>query len=113
MAEPTITSVLLPLATEDDARQTAASLRQHLPADTTIHAVHVIEHTKGGIDPASPTQFEKEAQQMFATLEELLSEAPYELRSEIRYGTNLVRTLIDVSDEFDVSHIISHGPQNR
>ncbi|ADJ15557.1 universal stress protein [Halalkalicoccus jeotgali] len=114
MTDRTVESVLLPLANEDDARQTATALRRYLPSGTTVHALHVIEHTEGGIDPASPSQLEAEAQETFSTLREHLEGTSYDLHQEVRYGTDLVETVFEAAEDLDVTYIVFQPrPSNR
>ncbi len=98
---------VLPIASEADARTSAASVRSRL-RDTggSVIAVHVIEKAGGAPDKASVEQREEHAQDIFAVVGEALAETGIDLETEILYGTDVAETILDAADEFDASAIV-------
>ena len=113
MAVPTHSHLLVPIASETDAERTCDELDQYLDDGVgIISVVHVIEHTGGYLDPASP-ELEEGAEQLFTYVEEHFSDDP-EIRRELRYGTDAVEEIIAAVDELDVSAIgFAPRPKNR
>jgi len=61
-----LSTVVVPVADQDDARATARSLAGLLDDDDRAVVVHVVQHTKGGLDTASVEQLEADAESIFA-----------------------------------------------
>nr|WP_256401437.1 universal stress protein [Haloarchaeobius litoreus] len=107
MGEELFTNVLVPVASEDDAR---ASIRAALPylaaAGGTATLVHVIEKAGGAPDKASVEQREEYAAEIFDAAWEEADDALVELHREIIYGTDVAESIIDAGDELDASAIV-------
>jgi nucleotide-binding universal stress UspA family protein len=114
MTAPEHAHMLVPVASVADAERTCDGLDRYLD-DTveTVTVVHVIEQRDGYLDPASPTALEREAERLFAYVEEYFDDAP-EIRRSLRYGTDAVEEIVAAADELDVSAIgFVPRPKNR
>lgn len=99
--------VLVPVANREDARSTAAALKPYL--DSTVEeilAVHVIEKAGGAPDKASVEQRELNAEEIFQTMAESLSDPTFDLDTDILYGTDIAETIIDGANDFDATAIV-------
>lgn len=94
--------VVVPIATEKDARRTATLLSEYDFGQLTV--VHVIEHVKTGPDPVSPEQAEKRAATVFAAFREVFPEA----NTEQVYRNDVVQGIVDVAQEIEATAIVFH-----
>ena len=93
--------ILLPVASRNDARATAAALAGH--EFDEIVAVHVIEKAGGAIDKAGVEQRELEAEEIFDDLRESLDQP---IETEIRYGTDVAETIFDAAHDVGATSIV-------
>ena len=93
--------VLLPVASREDARATAAALAAHDVGE--IVAVHVIEKAGGAVDKASVEQRELEAAEIFDVLQESLGQP---VATEITYGTDVAEAIFDAAHDVGASSIV-------
>lgn len=93
-------NIVVPIATEADARETAHLLNDYEFGEIT--AVHVIEHVTGAPDPISPEQAETRAQKAFAAFREVLPEANAQRVSR----ENVVQGIFEVADDVEASAIV-------
>jgi nucleotide-binding universal stress UspA family protein len=93
--------ILLPVASRDDARATAAALSKYEPDE--IVAVHVIEKGGGTIDKAGVEQRELEAEEIFEALQESLGHA---VETKITYGTDVAEAIFEAAHGIDASSIV-------
>lgn len=93
-------NIVVPIATEDDAEETARILSDY--EFGTITAVHVIEHVEGAPDPISPEQAELEAQNAFAAFRSVLPEAEVERV----YRNDVLQGILDVAADKDATAIV-------
>jgi nucleotide-binding universal stress UspA family protein len=98
--------IVLPVASEEDARTTCEQVRPRLPDGGEVLAVHVIEKAGGTPDKASIEQREGLARAIFAAVEEELSAASVDLETEILYGTDVAEAIFDAADEFDATAVV-------
>lgn len=99
--------VVVPVANQEDARSTAASLQPYLDASVSdVLAVHVIEKAGGAPDKASVEQRELDADGIFAVLAERFADSPLVIETEIRYGTNIAAAIIEAAHEADATAIV-------
>ena len=103
MPESLFRSVLVPIASEDDAESTCAALDQYLPADARVDVVHVIEKAGGAPDKASVEQRERRAERIFEIVEEYFDGPNVE--TEILYGTDVADAVLKRADEIDASAV--------
>lgn len=97
-----------------DAEQTCPKLEEYLGDEVdVVTIVHVIEHTEGYIDPASPEALRGEAEEIFSSVEEYFADGPV-VRRELRYGTDVVTGILEAADELEVSAIgFAPRPKSR
>ena len=91
--------VLLPVATEKDARVTARQLAPYSPDHVT--ALHVVEKGDGSADKTPVEQSEEIAEQAFAAVREEFPEAD----THTAYARNVVEAIFEAADEVDASAI--------
>jgi nucleotide-binding universal stress UspA family protein len=100
---------LVPVASEDDAVETC---RVAFPRIAAVSGrpvvVHVIEKAGGAPDKASVEQRENAAESAFAAVRDRASEFDLDVETEIRYGTDVVETIIEAADDFDASAVVFH-----
>ena len=103
MDQPTETEllshVLVPVATEKDARATARQLAAYNPAHVT--ALHVVEKGDGSVDKTPVEQSEEIAEQSFAAVREEFPEAD----THTAYARNVVKAIFEAADEVEASAI--------
>lgn len=114
--------VLVPLSNETDAVRTTANLITHVDEDrhdqpAELILLHVIEKGGGTIDKAPLPATKEHAQTILDTGRLTLESEGYEVRTEIRYGTNVVRTVHEAAEDVDATVILfrprEHGPLTR
>mgnify|MGYP000282908371 CR=1 FL=1 len=93
-------NVLLPVASEEDARTSARALTSHDYGTVTV--VHVIEKADGAPDKAGVEQREEAAEEMFEAARAVLGD----VETEVRYGSDVAETIFDAADERDSSAIV-------
>lgn len=91
--------VLLPVATEEDARETARALVPYDPERVT--ALHVIEKGGGVPDKTPVEQSEEVAEDAFAAVREVFPDAA----EHTVYSSDIVEAIFDAADEVDASAI--------
>jgi nucleotide-binding universal stress UspA family protein len=90
--------VLVPIATESDARATSSALRPYLEEVERVTAVHVVEKAGGAPDKAPLEKRQSDAAEFLAVVEsELASDVAFDAR--IDYGTDVVTTLFDAAED--------------
>lgn len=107
MARPLFERVVVPVANREDAGATAKALSPYLDAEIgALVAVHVIEKAGGAPDKASVEQRQRQAEDIFSILAEGLAESTLPLETEILYGTDVARAIVDGAHEADASAIV-------
>jgi len=96
--------ILVPVASREDARATAAALAGYEAND--IVAVHVIEKAGGAIDKASVEQRELLTEGIFDIVREEMDSYDVDLKTTVLYGTDVTETIIDAGHENDASAIM-------
>jgi nucleotide-binding universal stress UspA family protein len=109
MLSITADTVMVPLASEDDAERTCDALVAYLPADAHVVTVHVIEKAGGAPDKASVSQREERAERIFAVAREHLGDA-VDLESEMLYGRSVAETIFAGADEVDAD-VVAFSPR--
>jgi len=95
--------VLLPVATEEDARSSCRALAGHLGPNSHVVAVHVVEKAGGAPDKAGVEQREAVAEAAFDAVRAGL-DVPVE--TEIRYDTAVDDAIFDAAHDHGVSAIV-------
>ena len=99
--------VIVPVASEDDAKATTAALARHADAVSgTVVAVHVIEKAGGAPDKASVEQRELTAEEMFEVVRAELEGFDVDLETDILYGTDVAETIVQAGHEADATAIV-------
>jgi nucleotide-binding universal stress UspA family protein len=96
--------VVVPVATEDDATETAAALEPYLGEIESIVAVHVIEKAGGGIDKAPLEKRQEDAEEILDVVEDELGDR-VPIERDTAYGTDVVGTLLEEANNHDATAI--------
>jgi hypothetical protein len=99
MAESLTDHLVVPIANEEDARETARSLDTYEYDQVTV--VHVIQKGEAVPDKIPVEQAEQRATDAFAAFREIISEA----ETEIAYRRDVVAAIMDVVADLDASAI--------
>jgi hypothetical protein len=88
MTISTLDAILVPVASREDARETAAAVREYLdPAETAVTVVYVVEKAGGAPDKAGVEQREAVAAEAF---EAFKAELPkFAVETEVVYDTDV------------------------
>lgn len=106
MTDPLLGRILVPVANEEDTKATCDALVPHLDERVEfVNVLYVVEQTEGYIDTTSPEALTEEANRWFDIAEEKL-EAVDEVRTEIRYGTDVVDEIVASATEHDATAIV-------
>ncbi len=88
--------LLIPVASEKDARATCAALEPHLDHLERVTAIHVIEKAGGGIDKAPLAKRQQDGREILVLVDSLIAPT-VEVDTEIVYGTDLVETIFEAA----------------
>lgn len=91
--------VLLPVAHEEDARQTARALEPYDP--TAITALHVVEKGGGAPDKTPVEHSQEVAAESYAAVREVFPEA----NERTAYATNVVDGIFEAAEAVDASAV--------
>lgn len=91
--------VLVPVANEADARETARALEPYEPAHVT--ALHVVEKREGFPDKLPLEQSEAVAAESFAAIRAVFTDAD----AQTAYSADVIETIFDVAEAIDASAI--------
>lgn len=94
--------VLVPVASEDDAKATCEALESFLGDIERVTAVHVIEKAGGAPDKAPLEKRRADAAEFLAIVDTSLSD-DVAVDTQIAYGTDVVTTLFEVAEEADAT----------
>ncbi|MEF8826405.1 MAG: universal stress protein [Halapricum sp.] len=90
--------VLLPVASEEDARASSTALEPYLGDVERVTAVHVVEKAGGAPDKAPLGKRQSDAAEFLAVAESrLASDVAFDAR--IHYGTDIVETLFSAAED--------------
>jgi len=95
--------VVIPLASEDDARATARALNGH--EFGAVLAVHVIEKAGGAPDKAGVEQREQVAEAAFEAFEASLDDS-VDLETRLRYGTDVADAIFEAAEDYSATAIV-------
>ncbi|MGQ5515193.1 universal stress protein [Halococcus saccharolyticus] len=99
-------TVVLPVASAEDARTTCAGAAAQLRrAGGRAVVVHVIEKAGGAPDKASVEQREEGAEETFAAAREACDATEITVETRLEYGTDVAETVFKVADDVDASAI--------
>jgi nucleotide-binding universal stress UspA family protein len=106
LTEPFFSRVVVPVADRDDAAATVATLRSYVAGDSRVIAVHVLEKAGGPPDKASLEQCEQRAVEVFSIVTEGFADSGVVVESELRYGTDIASSIVDVAHDRSASGIV-------
>jgi nucleotide-binding universal stress UspA family protein len=108
MVDPTrpFSKVLVPVASPDDGAATAAAIRPYAPAIGGVVGVNVVEKAGGAPDKASVEQAEEHARESLDALAGPLRAAGLDVETDVRYGTDVVDTLVEAAHDHAAAAIV-------
>lgn len=100
-------TVVVPVASPEDATTTAEAFVPHLGDVDRVVFVHVVEKAGGAPDKASVEQREEYADGIFEAGREVLDEADADIETDDRvvFGTSIAGAVFDLCDEIDASSV--------
>jgi nucleotide-binding universal stress UspA family protein len=108
MAPPTrpFSFALVPVASPEDGATTAAAIAPYAGAFDRVLGVSVVEKAGGAPDKVSVEQAEEHAEAALAALVGPLREDGLEVETSVRYGTDVVETLLSTADEAGADAVV-------
>lgn len=107
MPELLLSNIIVPVGNKEDALTTIEALLPYINGNSEeITFVNVIEKGGGTIDKASVKQREIESKNIFSIVKEKLKDADVSIKTEILYGEDIAKTIIDKSDEVNATSIV-------
>jgi len=97
---------LVPVASPEDAAATAAAAVPYADAFDRVLGVTVVEKAGGAPDKLSVEQAVSHAEESLAALATPLREVGVEVETSVRYGTNVVETLVEAAVEAGAGAIV-------
>jgi nucleotide-binding universal stress UspA family protein len=94
--------VVIPVASEDDAAATCASLEPYLDDIERVTAVHVIEKAGGAPDKAPLEKRREDAAEFLAIVDTRIGQS-VAVDTRTVYGTDVVERLFETADEVGAS----------
>lgn len=94
--------VLVPVASEDVAEQTAVMARDYLDPDSEVRVLHVVQDEQAFAE-ASDEEWEALAEDAFERFGEVYGD---DVETEIRHGTDIAETIFAVADDVAASAIM-------
>lgn len=104
--DPLLSNPVVPVASDDDARETMAALLPRLAKGSEFVAVHVIEKAGGAPDKASVEQLEDRAAVIFEVVEALAADAGVSVQTDLRYHTDVVDGVFAAAADHDASAVV-------
>jgi nucleotide-binding universal stress UspA family protein len=98
-------TVVLPLASPDDARTTAEAAESYLDTAEHVVLVHVVEDVKGMPDRTPTEERERYADEIFETAEDALSGADVSIETDLLFSKNVPDAVLELSEEVGASSI--------
>jgi len=106
VTDPLLGTVVVPVASVDDAEATcAAALDRVAAAGGQVIAVHVVEKGGGVPDAVSVEQAEQRAEEAFEVVERRAAETGVSVETRLEYGTDVAETIFDVAADVDATAI--------
>lgn len=106
MVDSLFTRTLLPVASKEDARKTAAAALPRVKAEGgTAIVVHVIEKADGAPDKAGVEQRRMHAEDILNEGTRLFDKAGIDNEDHVVFGTDVVETILDGADQMNATSI--------
>lgn len=99
-------TVLAPVASPEDARETARAIRAYLPSDAIVHVAHVVEKGVGVPDKASVEQREAYAEAAYEAFLEPLRDTALVVTPQTLYGRNVAETILNEAREVGATALV-------
>lgn len=96
--------VVVPVASEGDARATASALEPHLQEIEHVTAIHVVEKGGGTIDKAPMEKRRDDGRASLEIFEEML-DASLPVDTRVEFGTDVSETIVDTATAVDATAI--------
>ena len=105
MVRPILDTILVPVASADDALDTSRAVRRYFdPEETAVTVVYVVEKAGGAPDKASVEQRREVAEEAFEVAREELS--PFDVDEEIVYDTDVADGILNAAAEIDANAVV-------
>lgn len=99
--------IIVPVANEADAESTCRRISKYLgEPELVLHFVHVIKKAGGAPDKAPLAQRQEQAEKMFKFIEMYFDDTGYTVKTELRYGTDVVDEILDSVEENDAGSVL-------
>jgi len=98
-------TVVIPLASPDDASTTARAAVPYLDSADRVVLTYVVEKGGGAPDKASVEQMEDYAEKVFDAAREKLQDVDAKVETRVIYGTSISDTVFDLCDEVGASSV--------
>lgn len=95
-----LSHVLVPVAHEEDAKQTAEALKRYNPGQVTV--LHVVEKGMGVPDKTPVEQSEEIAEKSFGAMREVFPDA----NDHTAYARDIVGAIFEAAEDVDASAIV-------
>ena len=99
-----LSNAVVPVASENDAVETAGALSEHEADVGDVTLVYVVEKAGGAADKAGVEQREEAAREAFDAFESVLPDVPVD--SRIAYDTDIVDGILRVAADVDASAVV-------
>ncbi|MFC7071280.1 universal stress protein [Halobaculum lipolyticum] len=99
-----LSNAVVPIASENDAAETASALAAHDAEVGELTLVYVVEKAGGAADKAGVEQREEAAAEAFAAFESVLPDAVVD--SKIVYDTDVVDGVLGVAADVDATAVV-------
>jgi nucleotide-binding universal stress UspA family protein len=98
-------TVVVPIASPEDAEETARAVHRYATPDSEIIVTHVAEKGDGVADKAAVEQREQYAEEAYETFLDVFPEGWGTVRFVTLYGRNVAETIVEGAVEADASLI--------
>lgn len=105
MTSTLLQRIVLPVASEADAKATAGAAAPYVESDTSVSVVHVVEKAGGAPDKASVEQREELGREITTLVADRLAEQTESVSTEILYGEDIVETVVEHAKEIDATAV--------
>jgi len=106
VSDPLLGTVVVPVASADDAEATCAAALDRIAATGgRVVAVHVVEKGGGVPDSISVEQAKERAEAAFEVVERRAADAGVPVETRLEYGTDVAETVFDVAADVDATAI--------
>ncbi|MDY7082648.1 MAG: universal stress protein [Halobacteria archaeon] len=108
MPESLFEDIVVPVASKEDAAETAMELTPYVGNTDSVTAVYVVEKAGGAPDKASVEQKEEYAEEIFGVFEREFADAGVEslVETQTLYGTDVAKAIFDYALESGASAVV-------